>query len=211
MIKQLVTSVKSKLFPSVMDKLLKIEGWTQKEQLEYLMQRVKELPDNSVIVEIGVWQGRSALAMGEACRGTGKRIYAVDPWIDYETKKGLLSSRLSEFGVDSVDSVYDKFLTNLSRFELKQWIEPIKATSIDVAATWSRGECDFVFIDGDHNYEPVLADLRAWTRLARKGAVIAGDDWQIDSVQSAVKDFIADNPGLSLNLPCVNTWEFQAL
>ena len=95
-------------------------------------------------------------------------------------------------GAESIDSVYRQFLTNLSRFGLEKWLKPIRATSSDAAAEWSHGAPDFVFIDGNHNYDPVLDDLRTWTKLARTGAVIAGDDWQIDSVQSAVTDFVTD-------------------
>jgi len=67
-----------------------VGGWTKRGQLRWMMRQVHSLPDHSVIAEVGVWQGRSALAMGEACRGTNKCVYAIDPWHEYETMKGPL-------------------------------------------------------------------------------------------------------------------------
>jgi hypothetical protein len=66
-----------------------------------------------------------------------------------------------------------------------------------------------VFIDGNHNYEPVMADLRVWTPHMKKGGLVCGDDWEIDSVREAVGDFVNKRPGLTLELPCVNTWAFH--
>jgi predicted O-methyltransferase YrrM len=186
-----------------------VAGWTQPVQLEYLMHQVESLPDNSVIVEIGVWRGRSAFAMAEACRHTNKRVYAIDPWQDYETKKGLLSTRLTEFGVNSIESVYQGFMADRRKLGLERWIEVIRHGSVGAAAQWRHGLCDLVFIDGNHNYDPVMADLQAWSPHMKEGGLICGDDWEIDSVQQAVKDFVSDSPGLAVELPCVNTWAFR--
>src|SRR4029077_17877878 len=55
---------------------------------------------------------------------------------------------------------------------------------------------DWVYIDGDHTYEGVWADLRScWTKLSR-GGCMAGDDygvrgWWKDGVTRAVDEFAA--------------------
>src|SRR5438874_1089411 len=86
-------------FPSRLDKVLAIPGWTSEQQLRYLMMMVQRLPVQSCIVEVGVWQGRSALALAEACRGTDKRVFAIDPWQNYNQGSVEISTRLKEWGV----------------------------------------------------------------------------------------------------------------
>ena len=186
-----------------------IAGWTQREQLTYLMRQIESLPDRGVIVEIGVWRGRSTFAMAEACRGSRKRVYAIDPWEDYQTQNGPLSTRLAEFGVDSIEEAYREFIDNRRQLGLERWNEVIRMRSVDAAAEWRGRLCDLVFIDGDHHYGPVIADLRAWSRHMRPGGLMCGDDWETEGVQQAVKEFVSSNPKLTLEFPSANTWAFR--
>lgn len=48
---------------------------------------------------------------------------------------------------------------------------------------------DCIFIDGDHTYNAVFADLEFWWKKLRLGGQILGDDYWMESVSSAVKDF----------------------
>jgi len=187
-----------------------IAGWTQPEQLKFLMRQIESLPDRSVIVEIGVWRGRSTFAMAEACRRSNKRVYAIDPWEEYETQNGPLSTRLAEFGVDSIEAAHQEFMDNRRKLGLERWIEVIRMRSVDAARQWQDRLCDLVFIDGNHYYDPVMGDLRAWSRHMRPGGLMCGDDWETESVQRAVKDFVSNRPGSILELPCGNTWAFRA-
>ena len=72
-------------FPRPLDRILDVSGWTQEVQLRHLMRRVRALPDGSRIVELGVWEGRSALALAEgearAARvGLWREREPVPPW-----------------------------------------------------------------------------------------------------------------------------------
>jgi len=196
-------------FPTRLDKFQTIHGWTLESQLRYLMSIVRVLPDRSTTVEVGVWQGRSALAMGEACRGTRKLVYAIDPWQEYVQGGVAISSRLKEWGVSSFEDIYQAFLRNRQAFNLEPWVIPIRARSLEAAAAWAHGSPAFVFIDGHHDYDMVTADLTVWYDLMPSGGIIAGDDWNWESVRSAVEDFVARQPTLSLSLPCENTWQLD--
>jgi hypothetical protein len=59
-------------------------------------------------------------------------------------------------------------------------------------------ELDFVYVDGDHSYDAVAADLRAWWPKIRPGGVLCGDDYggmgdksSVFGVQQAVDEFAA--------------------
>lgn len=48
------------------------------------------------------------------------------------------------------------------------------------------GEIDFVFIDADHTYKSVLADIKAWLPKVRVGGYITGHDCEHDGVKKAL-------------------------
>jgi predicted O-methyltransferase YrrM len=207
-IPNLFRRVQRTLFPTPIDKVLAIPGWTSRAQITYLMSKVVSLPDPCFIVEIGAWQGRSSLAMAEACRNTGKRVLAVDPWDDYIQRGQAVSQRLGEWNVNSFDENYSAFCENSRRLGLEAWTTPIRKTSAEAAKDWSYNPTDMVFIDGNHDYEAVMADLTAWTAIVEMGGLICGDDWNWQEVKAAVQDFTSRYPDYRLELPCENTWAF---
>ena len=51
------------------------------------------------------------------------------------------------------------------------------SASVEQAEQWADEVMDFVFIDADHFYESVKADLRAWWPKVRVGGIAAGHDY----------------------------------
>lgn len=64
----------------------------------------------------------------------------------------------------------------------------MRGASTDVAQEFADEWLDFVFIDGDHSYEGVDADIKAWAPKIRKGGLIAGHDINMASVKRAVDE-----------------------
>ena len=54
------------------------------------------------------------------------------------------------------------------------------------------GELDLVYVDGDHRYEAVLADLKVWLPKLRAGGVMAGHDWSFQAVKKALSEVFPD-------------------
>jgi predicted O-methyltransferase YrrM len=50
--------------------------------------------------------------------------------------------------------------------------------SDNVASTVPDGSLDFVYIDGDHTYSGVRADLQLWTPKVRSGGIVSGHDYR---------------------------------
>jgi hypothetical protein len=55
-------------------------------------------------------------------------------------------------------------------------VTQIRLDSVEAAQEISE-PLDFVYIDGDHSYEGIRADLEAWFPLIREGGIIAGHDY----------------------------------
>lgn len=60
---------------------------------------------------------------------------------------------------------------------------------MDAASVVPEGSCALVFIDADHRYEAVRADIRAWIGKVRAGGILAGHDcYTYAEVFNAVRD-----------------------
>jgi hypothetical protein len=55
-----------------------------------------------------------------------------------------------------------------------------------------------IYIDGDHEYEAVNADIRAWVPLLSNEGVILGDDYDWPGVQRAATEFASANKAWNL-------------
>merc|ERR1712242_413053 len=66
--------------------------------------------------------------------------------------------------------------------------------SIDAAAWISPSSLDLVFVDGDHAYEAVRQDIRAWRSKLRPGGILAGHDYSLfrPGVVRAVHEFATE-------------------
>lgn len=90
-----------------------------------------------------------------------KKLYSIDMW-KYTDGTPMVKemnecrTRLSEFGNRS---------------------EIIVSESVAAAAGFADNSLDFVYIDADHSYDGVTADINAWLPKVVPGGVISGHDY----------------------------------
>lgn len=145
---------------------------------------VKEAPDPAHFVEIGCWQGRSACFMAVEIANSGKRIRfdCVDTW---------LGSRDMQDHREVIDgTLFDIFRANTA--PIADLVNIVRMPSVEAAKQYRDGSLDFVFIDADHVYDCVSADIAAWWPKVKPGGVLAGDDAQGKGVDRAVREFFND-------------------
>jgi predicted O-methyltransferase YrrM len=90
-----------------------IEGFMVPGQEEYLFNKVKSLPNDAVIVEIGSYKGRSTVAMSYACIGTNRKIYCIDTWDGNDRD---FSDR----------NLFDIWQENIEKNGLSQYVVPLR-------------------------------------------------------------------------------------
>lgn len=70
--------------------------------------------------------------------------------------------------------------------------ELLLVESAEAAKLLSNKQFDFVYVDADHTYEGVMADLNSWFPLVKPGGVFGGDDYEnttCPGVKRAVQEF----------------------
>lgn len=116
-------------------------------------------------VEVGVGFGGMAKALLDAIPGL--RLSLVDPFVAYDPDDWT-SDVMGICG----DAVYAMVFEAVGgRAEI------IRKPSVEAAAMFGDKSFDFVFIDGDHRYEAVAADIAAWRTKVRRGGMLCGHDY----------------------------------
>lgn len=113
-------------------------------------------------VEVGTLQGWFAWRMAKYLPDDA-RVFCVDPFLDDP-----------ENGYDGEYNLTCWKKNTREHFGKRIFLK--RGPSVEVASTWPENSVDFLFVDGDHAYEAVLADLRAWWPRVRQGGLIAGHD-----------------------------------
>jgi len=157
-----------------------MQGWGSAHHIfELLVRKVKP----SLIIEVGSWKGASALKMAACCRDLqlDTQIVCVDTWLG---SPGLYTRENDAFydslkHVNGYPSLYYTFLSNIVRQGAQDFITPLPLPSVLAAETLRHfgAQADLIYIDAAHDYESVLADLKAFWPLLKPTGVLFGDDY----------------------------------
>jgi hypothetical protein len=150
--------------------------------------------DGSVFVEIGSFEGRSAVCLAESIFKLNKKItlHCVDPFTGNpeQDEYGYLSK--------NPDCLYDKFNENTGFYQKRKIIVPHRGYSNTICNEFADNSVDFIFIDARHEYEFVLEDIECWYPKLKSGGIMSGHDYRTDyasgnGVHLAVVEFCKNN------------------
>ena len=125
------------------------------------------------VVEIGVYEGASALALLRAL-GPEAELHLIDPF-------GHHPDALP--GGWGASERATRRLVSRARRRLGERAPTVKwhvSLSHEVAERWSGGEVDVVFIDGDHSEAGCELDWARWSPLVRHGGHVVLHDARAD-------------------------------
>ena len=136
---------------------------------------------NMNIMEIGVWKGLSTSIWAKVIKPLGGHIYVVDNW------KGIPDSPQEANSED----VYSIFKANLIILDLWDIVHPLVMDSVVAANLVKDKFFDLVYIDADHRYEAISADIKAWYPKVKIGGILAGHDYRAHpGVKRAVDEIL---------------------
>jgi len=141
-----------------------------------------------LIAEVGVERGKNALDMLENM--SISQIFLVDDYLPYTDYLGGFCP------ADIQEMVFKDMLERVKSFSDK--VTVVNESSLEVVSKFADNYFDFVYIDGNHNYESVKRDMAAWLPKVKVGGVLGGHDFDgrgvtREDVTMAVKDFCKEN------------------
>jgi hypothetical protein len=202
-----------------------VHGWSPVDELftlSMLAHATAHLPGD--LVEVGSWYGRSAVVLGSAARDTHGRVHCIDLFPERDDWRRNTDGTYS-FAVRLGDgvhrgyeqqtvwsdafesqvaplyaecpSVLDKFLANVRVHDLADVVVPHRGTSASFAQQAPAGfQCRLLFIDGDHGYDAVKADVMRLAPFLVPGGWICFDDAfsSYDGVNKAITELVLADP-----------------
>jgi hypothetical protein len=128
-----------------------------------------QVPKDQAIVELGVYQGRTALMMAWGSRqGLGARVWGFDAW---DLEGNTYGPPFSEAGSET----WARY--NVMAQGYNNTITLVKSFAADAAAGWSGPPVGLLFVDDDHSAEGARSAIELWAPHLAEGALIAVDDY----------------------------------
>lgn len=166
----------------------KLKGLLRESEGERLAWLAAQVPADQAIVEIGSYMGMSTVCLAQG--SIGARVHAVDPW-------NLGGQRhASKY---AANAVFRAFGRQTRGYE----ITAHRGYSVDVASSWDGPPVGLLFIDGEHTYSAVMADIDAWWGHLAPGACVAFHDYddKFPGVIEAVSEWTS---GLNLEMELID-------
>lgn len=138
-------------------------GWFGPGDIEFYRWIYSELvPIEGETVEIGVYRGRSLMSVADIILSKRIRVSCIDLF--------------QPFLEDKATDRFLQFVKMAQRFEIRDQLSILIGDSVQMAAAVPN-KLDFVFLDDDHSYEHVVAEIAAWEPRIRRGGWIGGHDY----------------------------------
>lgn len=134
-----------------------VPGWETIDEQSYLIDLAEKVPENGDILEIGGEFGMSASLFAAGSRKS-VHVTTIDLFPDRPEGKLL-----------------DIHRANLQEAGLLSKCSQIQGDSGNLGIKW-EGQIDLLFIDGDHSYNGVKADIQAWIKFVPVGGIVAFHD-----------------------------------
>ena len=155
-------------------------GWFSKGDIEryrYIYEHL--IPEGGFTAEVGCYLGRSICSVADIIIRKGITVFCVDKWVVWEE--------------DEAEDQLEQFMANCRSVGLFDGchINLQLGSSTSVASVFDLKSLHFVFIDADHTYDAVKADIQVWEPKVKRGFWIGGHDFpDFIGVARAVSELI---------------------
>lgn len=150
------------------------ENWYSDTQINELVKLVKKVKDiDGKIIEIGCWEGKSAISLANNC--FPEVLICNDTWLGNIQESAITGvTHITEIILKERD-VYNIFINNMNNNTQKNYII-IKEDCIEWLKNF-EGFIKFVHIDASHEYKSVFETIKLILPKMVKGGIICGDDY----------------------------------
>lgn len=143
-------------------------------------------------LEIGVWRGDYSAEILQQKPG---ELHLVDPWAFQPEFGRKWYGGMKAKQQQDMDAVYDSVVARFKE-ELCFGVQIHRGFATELSKIFQDEYFDWIYIDGNHEYDYVLQDLQNYKSKVKKGGFLTGDDytWKNDegilTVKKAVELFV---------------------
>lgn len=170
----------------------------QKKQNKDSVRRtfLSRLPTGGQAIEIGVWRGAFSSVILDVVEPD--HLTLIDPWahIVEDSHTEAFSGRTEAKKMNRIhDEVRQKFRKQIAAGQ----VTIMREFSGTALKKFGKESIDFAYVDGDHSYEGITADLEALFPRMRVGGIMAFDDyhrqgWWGDAIIRGIHEFLGAHP-----------------
>jgi hypothetical protein len=150
------------------------------------------------IIEIGVWKSGMVKHVMRTCEDVIDEYWMVDPWMYLGDGFGRMGRRPQE----NWDYIHLYACSLMTKWYPQ--LRVIRAQSTPAAGIFDDGGVDLIYIDANHFYKDVLADITAWRPKVSSTGIFAGHDYGVPNhpgVKKAVDEVFGED-GVFASLNC---------
>jgi len=167
------------------------DGFMSDTELTWLAKAASKLKQNSIVIEVGSWHGKSSRAIADHL-SEGSVLYCIDTWNGSKVEQD--TSHASAKMMDGDHAFYEFLQNNFDHVQSGRII-PIRMSSVNGSKIFLEKAqlADMIFIDAGHTYDEVIEDIQAWQKVVKPGGIFCGHDYDQpiwEGVQRAVNKLL---------------------
>lgn len=173
--------------------------WLQSRLLNSREFLLRQLPQQSVGIEIGVHRGDFSDQILRIVQP--RELHLIDPWHfePSDTYKKAWYGGKAHGGQAEMDARYQAVLARFAEPIRTGQVHVHRGFSTEVGQSFPDQHFDWAYIDGNHLYEFVKHDLELFFTKIKVGGWLCGDDytsggWWHGGVKRAVDEFVTSYP-----------------
>ncbi len=139
-----------------------IKGFLPYKEGMILYNRAKKLRNNSTIVEIGAYLGRSTCFIAESIKNKKINFYSIDTFRNQAMSEGLKNT-------------FKEYYRNIYHYRHK--IKIINGYSYEIVKKFQDTKIDMLWLDADHRYEACKKDIEEWFPLIVSNGLFVFHDY----------------------------------
>lgn len=165
-----------------------LEGWCTEEKAWRLVDLVRERSPK-VIVESGVFGGKSLIPLALAAREVGSIAYGIDPWRKDAALEGNEADDAHNDWWSKLDmpAIYRGFVEAVHREGLLENLTWFREKGERACRFFDDGEIDFFHLDSNHSEEVSLREVEMWHPKLAQSCIWIMDDVGWPTQQKAVE------------------------
>lgn len=119
-------------------------------------------------VEVGVRGGDYSLTLCQAIPAI--KLWGIDPYIRIKGYRDITKQA-------TFDEYEAEARKKLTLYVARGQYHFVKELSLEALVHFKDESLDFVYIDGNHDFQNVTNDIAEWSKKVRPGGIISGDDY----------------------------------